>query len=170
MTNEIQLLASTAMAESQTPDRYREYTFVACNTQLRGEATLYFEQEGEHQLTDTVRFQLRQIIQAPSSRRTVFFVQAHCSVSGSSRHNYVLGAKRAQAVKDFLISNGISRRRIWCVSYGETNPADCDLGPVADQRNRRAEIVCFDTDLNCDLFTSSGKSALPMAFLLPHWL
>src|SRR5581483_9123242 len=50
------------------------------------------------------------------------FVEGHCDKRGPSAYNFALGANRANAVRDFLIHNGVSADRLFTVSYGKDKP------------------------------------------------
>lgn len=66
-----------------------------------------------------------------------FRVFGHADLVGSERYNHALGMRRARAVVNFLVRNGVSRRRLEAVvSFGETQP----LIPTQDRerQNRRA--------------------------------
>jgi OOP family OmpA-OmpF porin len=51
-----------------------------------------------------------------------FIVRGHSDLSGSSEANMALSLRRAEAVRDFLVSLGISKDRIEVVGYGDTRP------------------------------------------------
>ena len=59
---------------------------------------------------------------------------------GTDEYNRSLGEKRAQAVREALISMGVSGGRIQTVSFGEEMPADPGSGDSAWSLNRRAEF------------------------------
>ncbi len=59
---------------------------------------------------------------------------------GTEEYNRGLGERRAQAVREALISMGISGSRIQTVSFGEEMPADPGSGDSAWAANRRAEF------------------------------
>ncbi len=63
-------------------------------------------------------------------------LEGHCDSMGSEAYNIGLGLRRAQAVKTFLISLGISEDRFSIVSYGEERPLSGD-----NSRNRRVNFV-----------------------------
>ncbi len=76
-----------------------------------------------------------------------FRVYGHTDLVGSSAYNQRLGLRRAQAVVNFLVSQGISRSRLEAmVSYGETRPV-IDT-PNRERRNRRTvtEVSGFVAD------------------------
>jgi peptidoglycan-associated lipoprotein len=49
-------------------------------------------------------------------------IEGHCDERGTGEYNIALGAKRAQAAKDYLASLGISAQRLSTISYGEELP------------------------------------------------
>ena len=51
-----------------------------------------------------------------------FVIEGHCDEWGTDEYNYALGVKRAVAVKDALVSKGVSESKIVLVSYGESKP------------------------------------------------
>ncbi len=68
-------------------------------------------------------------------------IQGHCDERGSDMYNLALGEKRANSVKDFFISMGISPDRINCISYGEERPIDPRHNEEAWAKNRRCHFV-----------------------------
>ncbi len=68
-------------------------------------------------------------------------IEGHCDERGTEEYNLALGEKRAKAVRDFLISLGISPDRIKIVSYGKSRPLDPRHNEEAWAKNRRAEFV-----------------------------
>lgn len=68
-------------------------------------------------------------------------VEGHCDERGTNEYNLALGAKRAQAAKDYLASLGISKERLSTISYGEELPACKDKTEECWQKNRRARFA-----------------------------
>ena len=68
-------------------------------------------------------------------------VEGNCDDRGSNEYNRALGERRALAVKDYLVSKGISEDRIQTISYGEERPAVKGAGESVWTKNRRAELV-----------------------------
>jgi peptidoglycan-associated lipoprotein len=65
-------------------------------------------------------------------------IEGHADERGTREYNMGLGAKRAETVKNFLISQGIDPRRVRTISYGKERPvAICDNITCWSQ-NRRA--------------------------------
>lgn len=68
-------------------------------------------------------------------------IEGHCDERGTSEYNLALGAKRAQAAKDYLITLGIAAGRLSTISYGEELPVCTEKNEQCWQRNRRARFV-----------------------------
>jgi peptidoglycan-associated lipoprotein len=68
-------------------------------------------------------------------------VIGHCDRRGSDAENMYLGALRANAVKQFLISCGIDRNRLQIVSAGDSQPLEKEKGEEARAKNRRVEVM-----------------------------
>ncbi len=70
-------------------------------------------------------------------------VEGHCDDLGTAEYNLALGAKRAQAAKDFLVNQGIDAGRLVTISYGKEAPACFELTEECRVKNRRARFVIF---------------------------
>jgi peptidoglycan-associated lipoprotein len=64
-------------------------------------------------------------------------VEGHCDERGSEEYNIALGAKRAQAAKDYLQTLGINADRISTISYGKELPICHDQTEDCWSQNRR---------------------------------
>jgi peptidoglycan-associated lipoprotein len=68
-------------------------------------------------------------------------IEGHADERGTREYNLALGARRAAATRDFLVSRGVSASRINTISYGKERPvAVCDDISCWSQ-NRRAVTV-----------------------------
>jgi peptidoglycan-associated lipoprotein len=67
-------------------------------------------------------------------------IDGHCDERGTIEYNLELGAKRARAVKDYLIDLGVPADRLETRSLGEERPADPGHDETAWSKNRRAEF------------------------------
>ncbi|KAF8818899.1 peptidoglycan-associated lipoprotein Pal [Rickettsia endosymbiont of Cardiosporidium cionae] len=65
-------------------------------------------------------------------------IAGHCDERGTREYNIALGEKRAEAVKVFLINNGLSNITINTVSYGKERPAVIGNDEASWMYNRRA--------------------------------
>ena len=67
-----------------------------------------------------------------------FTIEGHCDERGTREYNLALGEKRATAVRDYLVIEGISPDRIRVISYGKEKPAVVGANDMAWSKNRRA--------------------------------
>jgi peptidoglycan-associated lipoprotein len=68
-------------------------------------------------------------------------VEGHCDERGSEEYNIALGAKRAQAAKDYLVTLGIDGSRISTISYGKELPLCTEHDESCWAQNRRDHFV-----------------------------
>jgi peptidoglycan-associated lipoprotein len=68
-------------------------------------------------------------------------IEGHCDERGTNEYNLALGAKRAQAAREFLSSLGISPDRLSTISYGEEIPVCREHDEQCWRQNRRARFV-----------------------------
>jgi outer membrane protein OmpA-like peptidoglycan-associated protein len=66
-------------------------------------------------------------------------ISGHTDNVGDPKANKALSQKRADAVRDYLVSKGIDRARIESVGYGDSRPAAPNTTPEGRQKNRRIE-------------------------------
>lgn len=74
---------------------------------------------------------------------TYMFVEGHCDERGAEAFNLALGARRSNAVRDFLIKEGVRPDTIFSVSYGKERPLDIGRTEEAWAKNRRAEFKTY---------------------------
>ena len=68
-------------------------------------------------------------------------VEGHADERGTREYNLALGERRANAVKDYLMTYGVSADRISVISYGKERPVDSGSNPLAWSKNRRSVTV-----------------------------
>lgn len=114
------------------------------------EYTVALAQRFNAEVPDTVTFAFDSTVLTPEAQQVLvkqanfikqfpevrFKVFGHTDLVGSQGYNYNLGLRRAKAVVNFLVSQGISRSRLEAVvSYGKSRPIIQTSAP--EQRNRR---------------------------------
>ncbi len=67
-------------------------------------------------------------------------VEGYTDSTGTEEYNLKLSQRRAEAVKQLLISKGVSPDRITAIGYGESKPRASNATPYGRQLNRRVEI------------------------------
>jgi peptidoglycan-associated lipoprotein len=68
-------------------------------------------------------------------------IEGHCDERGTTEYNLALGAKRAAAARDYLLSLGVDVGRISSTSFGEELPACREPSEDCYQKNRRDRFV-----------------------------
>ncbi len=67
-------------------------------------------------------------------------LEGHADERGTREYNMALGERRANAVRDFLVLNGVDGSLIEVISYGEEQPAAYGQDEMSYQKNRRVEL------------------------------
>ena len=70
----------------------------------------------------------------------LILVSGHCDERGTVEYNLALGEKRANAVRDYLVSLGVARSNLRVTSYGENSPFAMGHDDDAWALNRRAHF------------------------------
>ncbi len=70
-----------------------------------------------------------------------FTIEGHCDERGSEKYNLALGDRRANAAKEFLVSQGVDGSRMDTISYGKEKPFCEEHNEACWQQNRRAHLV-----------------------------
>lgn len=68
-------------------------------------------------------------------------VEGHADERGTREYNLALGERRANAVRSYLIANGVAANRITTISYGKERPEVVGSNPSAWAQNRRGVTV-----------------------------
>lgn len=105
---------------------------------------------GDRIFFDTDSSVIRQDAQATLARQAQWLnqyssyaitIEGHADERGTREYNLALGARRAAATRDYLVSQGVAANRIKTISYGKERPvATCDDISCWSQ-NRRAVTV-----------------------------
>ncbi|HEX7726198.1 MAG TPA: peptidoglycan-associated lipoprotein Pal [Rhizomicrobium sp.] len=99
--------------------------------------TVHFDYDA-YNLTDEDRTVLQRqaawLAKYPSVRVTV---EGHCDERGTREYNLALGARRANSVKEYLVSVGVSAARVDTISYGKERPICTESDEGCYAQNRR---------------------------------
>lgn len=71
-------------------------------------------------------------------------IEGNCDERGTREYNLALGARRANAVRDYLVSRGVPASRIATLSWGKERPVDPGTGEEAWARNRNGHTVIVE--------------------------
>ncbi len=121
------------------PDRIEGSNFFGSNVQRGQFAPVYFGYDS-FTVSDSELIKLEKVATAMKSISKTLIIAGFTDERGTEEYNRGLGEKRAGAVRDALISMGVSGSKIQTVSFGEEMPADPGSGESAWALNRRAEF------------------------------
>ncbi|MFL6724205.1 MAG: peptidoglycan-associated lipoprotein Pal [Sphingomicrobium sp.] len=106
-----------------------------------GSDTVYFGTD-EYSLDEatktTLAAQARWLMANPSVRASI---EGHCDERGTREYNQALGERRANAARDFLVSQGVPTSRLVVTSWGKERPVAQGSNEEAWAQNRRAVTV-----------------------------
>ena len=68
-------------------------------------------------------------------------LEGHADERGTREFNLALGEKRANSAKDYLMTYGISGKRLSVISYGKEKPVNSASTPLAWSQNRRSVTI-----------------------------
>ena len=71
-------------------------------------------------------------------------IEGNTDERGTREYNFALGARRAQAAVDYLVSRGVAPSRITSMSYGKEQPLDSGDGDDAWAKNRNAHTAIIE--------------------------
>jgi len=101
---------------------------------------VYFE-TGKATLTQASYTELNKLLDFMKSHKiAVIEIAGHTDNVGEDDANLILSQKRAESVRNFLISGGIEQSRVSAKGYGENQPVATNETPEGRQSNRRTEV------------------------------
>jgi peptidoglycan-associated lipoprotein len=120
-----------------------------------GVATPGSEQEFVVNIGDRVFFETDSSELTPTARATLdkqaqwltqyarynFVVEGHADERGTREYNIALGARRAQAVREYLVARGVAATRMRTISYGKERPVAICNDISCWSQNRRSVTV-----------------------------
>ena len=138
-------LAISACAANKTPDQ----------AGLAGAAAPGSQQDFVVNVGDRVFFETDSTDLTPQARATLdkqaqwlqvynryaFTIEGHADERGTREYNIALGARRAQTVREYLVSRGVDGNRMRTISYGKERPVAVCNDISCWSQNRRAVTV-----------------------------
>ncbi len=121
-------------------DKSMQGEAVPSHDQMAGMERIYFDFD-----QFTLSSEARQILSANAKYLNTMgdvnvVIEGHCDERGSDEYNLALGESRALAAKSYLVSLGVSAKRLSVISYGEEKPLVDASNEEAWAQNRRAEF------------------------------
>src|SRR6516162_8047891 len=125
---------SGALANAATPGSQQDFVV---NVGDR----VFFETDSS-ELTDQARATLdKQAQWLNNYNRYAFTIEGHADERGTREYNIALGARRAETVREYLGSRGVSGQRMRTISYGKERPVALCNDISCWSQNRRAVTV-----------------------------
>ncbi len=134
-----QIEAEEATLEDRLADLGAEVT--ATETIIRLPGSILFDFAKAHVRPDAERtlLEVAGVLQAYGERAVR--IEGHTDAIASEAYNLELSRRRAEAVRDWLVSHGIAAERLRTVGHGESRPVADNATAAGRQHNRRVEIV-----------------------------
>ena len=106
---------------------------------LNASNIFYFDFD-QSQLSEETRAKLDMHLQTMRTNGSHVRLEGHADERGTPEYNLALGERRAKAIANYLILNGVDRSRIEVVSYGAERPAAMGQDEQSYSLNRRVEL------------------------------
>lgn len=103
-------------------------------------AVVYFDFDRFTLSTKSIQTLKSVVLAMNDNSDMVITVSGHADERGTREYNLALGQRRGDAVKDYLLLNGISNNRVTVKSFGEEYPLVTGSNDESWSKNRRAEI------------------------------
>ena len=144
--NESTAMVPVAVNQNEAPgDQGNEATSMVSQVDkselLKGETTIYFDFDSSH-LNDKAKNSLAAHIQFLKAHPWMSItIEGFADDRGTDDYNMILGEKRAESIKQIMLSENVSANSIKLISYGESRPAMPGHSQVARSHNRRATLL-----------------------------
>ena len=132
--NKNPLGADGAMASAATPGSQQDFVV---NVGDR----VFFESDSSELSQQAVGTLERQAQWLRAYPQYAFLIEGHADERGTREYNIALGARRAQAVRDYLTSRGVQAHRMRTISYGKERPVAVCNDISCWSQNRRSVTV-----------------------------
>src|SRR6201988_4151931 len=127
-------LADGAMASAATPGSQQDFVV---NVGDR----VFFESDQTDLSPQAVVTLEKQVQWLQTYPRYAFTIEGHADERGTREYNIARGARRAQSVRNFMVSRGIDASRMLTISYGKERPVAVCNDISCWSQNRRAVTV-----------------------------
>jgi peptidoglycan-associated lipoprotein len=130
---------SDSITGTPLPERQEGVSFLGNNVERNKFSPVYFGFDS-YEIASGERGKIEQIAGFMRSGNNTIIVAGFTDERGTPEYNRGLGERRAQTVRQALISAGASGGRLQTVSFGAEMPADSASNEAAWAKNRRAEF------------------------------
>jgi len=109
------------------------------NSSSDGFQSIYFD-FGDYGISSSMDNKIVGNTNIANNAKTQIKIEGNCDEFGTDEYNYALGLKRAKAVKDSIVAQGVAADKIVIISYGESNPVCSSPTDSCYARNRRVDL------------------------------
>jgi peptidoglycan-associated lipoprotein len=109
------------------------------NSSADGFKSIYFD-FADYSISGRMESNMSHDTQLASQASAKVKVEGNCDEFGTDEYNYALGLKRAKAVKDAMVAQGVDANQIVMVSFGESKPVCSESTDSCYERNRRVDL------------------------------
>ena len=109
------------------------------NSSSDGFKSLYFG-FGDYGISSSMENRMVKNSTEANQKSSKIKIEGNCDEFGTDEYNYALGLKRAKAVKDSMIAQGVNAQKMIIVSFGESNPVCSSPTDGCYARNRRVDL------------------------------
>jgi peptidoglycan-associated lipoprotein len=121
------------------PERHEGTSFFGGNVNRNQFQPIYFDFDSQS-VRSSENGKIQQIAEFMTANSAEIIIAGFTDERGTAEYNRGLGERRAGAVRESLISQGVDANRIQTVRFGLEMPADSGHDEAAWAKNRRAEI------------------------------
>jgi peptidoglycan-associated lipoprotein len=137
--------AAAVAAESAAKEAQAQAEAAAAEQQQLQDAamsagTVFYFDFDSSSMTDAARMAVDAHIAVLLSNDDSVRLEGHTDESGTREYNLALGERRANAVRDYMVANGVPSYRVESISYGEENPVAFGSSEANWSQNRRVEL------------------------------
>jgi peptidoglycan-associated lipoprotein len=129
-----QQIDQTAMAGSAAPGSQQDFVV---NVGDR----VFFESDSSELTSQSIATLEKQAQWLQIYNQYTFTIEGHADERGTREYNIALGARRAQTVREYLVSRGVSAQRMRTISYGKERPVALCNDISCWSQNRRVVTV-----------------------------
>jgi len=109
------------------------------NSSSDGFQSIYFG-FGDYGISSSMENHITTNTNVINSTTSTIKVEGNCDEFGTDEYNYALGLKRAKAVKDSIVAQGVPESKMVLISYGESNPTCSSPTDSCYEKNRRVDL------------------------------
>ena len=104
-------------------------------------AVIYFEYDKFTLTSKSIQALKGVVTLMRKNPKIMLSLEGHADERGTREYNLALGERRANSAKDYLMTYGISGKRISVISYGKEKPVNSASTPLAWSQNRRSVTI-----------------------------